>query len=638
MHNSRNLYRMLLIIAGMLIVMMTAVGCESSIGKPDYSAESYIVNVFVAADGSASVTEQMLLKFNDDSERLDLYVNRLRNSRLTDLEIAVSDKNPDPEAIADPTGKDLILQAMQPVQTEASNISQMTWQQQDQEDAIRLRLNINNDSGVSRFLVMTYKLESFVKKSSDAAYIRHMPAALEPQITIRDIRLKYTLPYQPQNGDSWLRMVGQNQPDVSLVDVDVWSNSWQSIVAENIPEAVLVMPSEYFPEVDVSPGLASRAALINDAESRMRSTQDDNFWRDSVRALVFFLMIMSGVFLLIIYLVFDREGVTNFRAKYLLPERCDLPPAVMSLLMRNSKPANLIMSTLIDLVRRNELKLEGMVFTWNNPDRNDYYGFRAYEIYLLQWLFDRVSAGSSSLSAVQLKDYARNRSTAEEFRGYYDQFVELLSEELPGYGLFDETKSHYGRVIGQSLAAAYLVLSLLASVFLMSWIGLLLMIPSCAFFLYAQLLRHLTGYGNEEYAKGKAIRRYLANFYELKQNGHDITLIECQQSVYMLPYAIALDKTKLFMRQMLLMAKTEGVCSRELLDVYQPYELYSRSAKIVKEKSETVDTASDSQTSAAAKAAALEQLRLLGRDLVSMESILTSGFYLASSFHLMSDH
>jgi hypothetical protein len=106
----------------------------------------------------------------------------------------------------------------------------------------------------------------------------------------------------------------------------------------------------------------------------------------------------------------------------------------------------------------------------------------------------------------------------------------------------------------------------------------------------------------------------------------------------MLPYAIALDKTKLFMRQMLLMAKAEGVCSRELLDVYQPHELYSRSAKLVKEKSETVDTVSDSQTSAAAKAAALEQLRLLGRDLVSMESILTSGFYLASSFHLMSDH
>ncbi len=217
---------------------------------------------------------------------------------------------------------------------------------------------------------------------------------------------------------------------------------------------------------------------------------------------------------------------------------------------------------------------------------------------------------------------------------HVDQFVELLSEEMIGYGLYDESKSYYGRLIGQALAAAYVVLSVLACVYLVSPIGLVLLIPAVVFFLYALSLRHLTSYGNEQYARGLAFRRYLSQFYELDRNITDIRLPDCEDAVKLLPYAVALNRTKLYMRQLLMMAKDNSAeCGSGLLETYQ-----NRTLATADSNKRGEESGSGEQASAAAKAAAVEQIRLLGRDLVTMESVLAAGFYMSSSFHLMDDH
>ncbi len=627
-------YRVVYVLLIILLAVQVVSGCTNGLGQPDYTVENYDITVQLQPDGNAVMTEKLLLNLNEDLRQLDLYVNRLRNSRLGDLSISISEKDPDPDQLALPPEESTILyQDLQPGDPESSAQSPLTWLQQEQENSIRLKLSLILAQGSSYQITVRYGLEQLVRRDEEIAYIRQQINILSDNVPMKNVNVKYYLPYQPAGDDSWLRMIGDSEPQSSNVEVDSWTTSWDKMTSQDFPETIMIMPADSFLQIEEFSNLPTREVLINEAQERVTKVDRKIFWRESVQALVYFLLVLALVFILLIYFIFDREGIASFRARYYLPESIELPPAVMSMVMRTGRPAGLILSTLLDLVKRKELKLEGQVFTWLHADRNDYTGFRAFEIFLLQWLFEKASGGSKTLSAVQLRDYAKTRSTAEEFRGYYDQFVELLSEEMISHGLFDESKSYYGRLIGQALAAAYVVLAIMACVYLMSPLGLILLIPSIVFFLYALSLRHLTSYGNEQYARGLAFRRYLSQFYELDRNITDIKLPDCEDAVELLPYAVSLNRTKLYMRQLLMMAKDNSVaCGSELLETYQNRALAT--ADIGKKG----ENSGSSEKSSAAAAAAVEQIRLLGRDLVTMESVLAAGFYMSSSFHLMDDH
>lgn len=628
-------YRVVYVLLIILLAIPAISGCTDGLGQPDYTVENYDITVQLQPDGNAVMTEKLLVKFNENLRQLDLYVNRLRNSRLGNVSISISEKDPDLEQLALPPEESTILyQELQPGDPESSAQSPLTWLQQDQENSVRLRLSLVLAQGSSYQITVKYGLEHLIRRNDEIAYVQQQINILPDDVPMKNINVRYYLPYQPDGDDSWLRMIGDNEPQNSIIEVDNWTTVWNKMNSQDFPETIMIMPAENFLQIEASANLPNREALINEAQERVTRADRRMFWRESVEALVYFLLVLALVFILLIYFIFDREGIASFRARYYLPESIELPPAVISMVMRTGRPAGLIMSTLLDLVKRRELSLEGQVFTWLHADRNDYTGFRAFEIFLLQWLFDKASGGTNTLSAVQLRDYAKARSSAEEFRGYYDQFVELLSEEMIGYGLYDESKSYYGRLIGQALAAAYVVLSVLACVYLVSPIGLVLLIPAVVFFLYALSLRHLTSYGNEQYARGLAFRRYLSQFYELDRNITDIRLPDCEDAVKLLPYAVALNRTKLYMRQLLMMAKDNSAeCGSGLLETYQ-----NRTLATADSNKRGEESGSGEQASAAAKAAAVEQIRLLGRDLVTMESVLAAGFYMSSSFHLMDDH
>lgn len=629
-------FRVLTALFMVLLMLPVMTGCGGVLGQPDYSVENYDISIQLQPDGSAIMTEKLLVDFNDDFRQLDFFVNRLRNARLNDLSINISERDPDQEQLKLPPEESTILyQELQPGEPEASAQSPMTWLQNDLENSVRLRLSLIVAKGSSYQITFRYTLEELVKRNDEVAYVRQQNSILPDDIPLSKVAVSYYLPYQPAGEDSWLRMIGESEPQKSTIEVDCWNSEWTKLQSEDFPEAIMVMPSEYFQQISESANLASRETLIEQALNRVSEADRKIFWQESIEALVYFLLVLSLVFILLIYFLFDREGIASFKDRYYLPDSLELPPAVLSMVMRAGRPAGLIMSTLLDLVRRKEISLEGHVFTWLNPTRNDYSGFKAYEIFLLQWLFDKASGSAKTLSAIQLRDYAKARSTAEEFRGYYDQFIELLGEEMVSYGLYDESKSYYGRLIGQALAAAYFVMSILASVYLMSPVGLLLMIPAIVFFLYALSLRHLTSYGNEQYARGLAFRRYISQFFELDRNITDIRLPDCDDLVDILPYAVALNRTKLHMRQLIMMAKeSSAICGKEMLEIYQNRNI----ATADKSNKSGNDPDRNEQTSEAVKAAAVEQIRLMGRDLISMESILAAGFYMSSSFRLMDDH
>lgn len=642
------------------LLFISIPGPVAAIGQNAYHVDVYDVEIDLKSDGSAMITERILFVFEDDLNSIDLFINQNRSARLSEVSVAVSDRNPpiDIMELREKQDQQDLLQELTSAAVNGGSAVPMTYQQTDQEDAVRLRMHAFFEGGTSRLVEIRYGLSEVVRRSADTAFVKQRLVALRANTFITHLNFSLTLPYQPDDSNSWFQSISKNRPAMQQVKVDRWIVAWDQLNMEDSPDLILLMPQDVFPDVSQNLSLPLRQELIEQTEAELARLEQNRFWLGSLHALMFFLLGLSLIFMLLVYLLFDREGAPSVRNKYQMPKHLDYPPAVLSILMRTSKPGILIFSTLIDLVRREELEIEGLVFTWKNPDRNDYTGFKAFEIFLLQWLFDRISKGRT-LSTVQIRDYARDRATSEEFNGYYEQFRQLLNEELPMYGFFDETKGRYGRLIGLSLSAAYLVIGILGMVLLRSWTGLLLLAPASAFFFYGLSLRHLTGFGNEQYTKGKAIRRYLASFYDLEvEQKSPFDLPDCRELADALPYAIALDRTKNFMRQLILLAKDRAICSAELIDTYQFLSTRNETVRPEKENEETEATTrstdlseldrSEKQdhsvdsgkpvVSEAARAASAEQIRLLGRDLVAMESMLLASFYLSSHFHLIEDH
>ena len=606
-----------------------------ALSRDPYSVEIYDIDIRLQSDGSAQVTERILYNFDEDAKFLDFLVNQKQNARLTVKSVAVSENNPPADILEKSKQDDQVqLQDLSPSLNSENTSVPMTYSKTDIETADRLRMNAFFEGGSSRLVKIDYVLEGLVRRSVDSSFVQQKIGGIPENVSIDCMKLKYTLTYQTEKTDSWFKIISDSVQSSEQIKSDQWMVSWEEIRSGYSIDVVMLMPYDKFALVNPGITLPTRGELIAGTQEQINKMEQDRFWLGSLKALVFFLLGLSLVFILLIYLIFDREGMAKFKGRYLMPEKLDYPPVIFSILMRTSKPGLLLFSTLIDLVRREELELDGLVFTWKNFDRNDYSGFRAFEIFLLQWLFTQIGSGNT-ISTVQIRDYARDRKTSDEFNTYYEQFRRLINEELPQYGLIDETKSRYGRIIGISLSATYFLMGIASSVLLKSWIGILLLIPSVLFFFYGLSLRHLTAKGNEQFARGKAIKRYLSKFYELDETENSkVVLPECELFASALPYVIALGRTKLFMRQIILLVKNKSMCGNRLIAVYQNLSAKSAAFQAYEKHPENPEK----EISPAAKAAAIEQVRLLGRDLVSMESMLLACFYFSSNLYLIEDH
>jgi len=277
---------------------------------------------------------------------------------------------------------------------------------------------------------------------------------------------------------------------------------------------IALYPLDLFPEAPEAAQLQNRDELTEAARQMDQSLHQQESWRNALTSGLILLLALSVLSIVLIYWIFDREGTALFRQRYLQKVPADYPPALLSVLMRKTKPSRLILGTLADLVRRGELTRRGFVFSQLHPERVDYVGFAAFEAFLMQWFFGRI-AGGATISTAEIRKYARDPATAPDFQGDYRQFRRLIDEEINIRGLIDAGQTRRGRQTSQIIALLYLVLTVLAVFYLQKASSLFLLIPSAVLAIYSWKLRRLTVAGRELYARGEALQRTVRDFSHL---------------------------------------------------------------------------------------------------------------------------
>ena len=485
----------------MLLVFFlpTLAGCSAvSANNSDYTISNYDIQVALQNDGSALITETVSFDTRRNLKTFNFNIDYADSGSIQIDQINILNRQG--------TDGSTVDYEIKPLTSNASLNSNADYQSQDDGRTLNIQISVLTEAETTRTIQLVYRLTEVIRRNSDYAALIHRFFTSADDADIDQLNLTIKLPEPISEIEIWTLPVSLTEFSVSQPQDDLMQYHADTSRGNNNLLLYCIFSPERF--------TAAKPFVSNQTWEQMtaaakKSANDLKFsynFRDTISNLARVLLGLSILLCLFIYWFYDREGRAKFRHHYwhTLPEGFE--PAVMLLLMNKFIPGRLILTILLDLVRRNILMLRGNIFTLKYAQIEQIDGLSTYEKHLLQFLFDKIASGQS-ISTAEIRQFARNKSTAAVFQSNYTQFRELLDIQIKNRGLIDYERALRGRILAWLASGCYLVISLVSIFYLKIPGGLLLLIPSAGMALYGWKIRRLSPVGRELYAMGQALKR-----------------------------------------------------------------------------------------------------------------------------------
>ncbi|MEA4888957.1 MAG: DUF2207 domain-containing protein [Clostridiaceae bacterium] len=574
----------------LLIILLTATPVHAA-WNASYEIVKYDVQVDLSVKGEAQITETISYRLFDDLTDFHYQLPFGDAEQLQLVKIGVADSTGNTE-------QPIFVEATPAGASNGNQVLPLTYTLDNDGQKMDIRLHTLSKANTERTVSLTYKMDRIIALYQDTAMLSRRFFVQDMAVPIHNPSLTLIFPEVIPAVQIWslpssLADFIMAQPAANQLNFQATGlSAGQSLML------TCLLPAEVFPTAPKAAVSLTRDQLTAAARAEDNQIHQDDSFRTTVYSLIFILIALAAILALLVYWIFDREGAASFRQRYAreIPGQC--PPVLMSLLLRKDRPAQLILTALLDLVRRKELAIDGCVFKRLYPDRTDFSGFTASEVYLLQWLFGQMSA-DQTLSTAQIRRYARSEETSQDFRTYYRQYRALINEELNSRNWIDRKRTHKGRTTAIISAGVYAVLSITATAFLQAPAGLLLMLPALLFILYSNRLCRMTIAGKELYAHSQAFCRYIVHMNQLEP------VPDAEFLGHALPYALAVGLSKSYFEQLL---KRQDDQLADYLAIYG------------------INRQKDRRP--------VDQLRAFSEDLRVMESMLGASLLLAEGIHI----
>lgn len=561
-----------------------------------YQIETYRIDCTVAADGSLLLQETVDLQFRDDSDAVQFNLQRGQATTLSLQAVAIAEVTSTGEAASQIE----VLPASTSGQAGSRTLS-YTLSESGARDVLTIS-SLNPPGSTQRFIV-TYQLDGAFERATDAVSLR-LPLfqSLGPGPIAKPVLMLH-YPESLATADLWYRPISSADFLAVPLDSGTVQMSATKLAANESLEAYLLLPAKALSaQFNARPGPAqARTDLINAVEMEIQRINRSVQLVQILTTAVWILLLAAILGFLLLQLLLEREG--RFQLRRTIPPQVSAAyrPAMLARLIRIHRPGELLLSTLLDLVYRGHLSLDGHVFSRDDQQSSDYRGMAAYEIFLLHWLFERVTQGNT-LSTAQIRKYALDPLRASEFSAYYQQFMILIQDELVSAGLQDPRKGRISRTIGLSTSAAYVLLAGAIGWITGSLSALLLLLPAVAFAFYGLRVRHLTGAGYDQADIARVYRKGLTRYQAICPPA----LQSASHLAAQVPCAVALGMRGVYLEQISLLGNQKP----DLLAGFVGH--FTRSSL-------TPDP--------------VLQIKQFGRDLDIMNSMLSASLYLAHGFH-----
>ena len=494
------------IVASLFIVALFCLPVQADVQdfareQTPYKVDQYHIRAEIDTDGIALVQEFISFQVHEDIRDYSFEITKPAEGRVDSLQIVVSDP-------ADEAGYN--IEAL-PADNGDDTIRPMTYHITEEDDTLGIKLHVFSTAESTRNVTLTYEIGPLVERHHDSARLMHRFFTTSIRGPINQPTLQIKLPEPVLQAQLWVLPVSQVNIENEHT-ADTLSFSAAGLSSRDYIQPIVLLPASVFPYAPEATEVRTWEQLTHDARTLQDDLREDAKTRQLIYWLVIVLLVLALPIGLAIFMLFDYENAhqeSNHKGfTYELP---NVPPAMLACFLRQRRPGRLVLATLFDLVQRGELDRDGYLFTRKPSAYEPYIGYKAYEIFLLTWLFDHVADHAEQISVSEIRRYARESGNASDFRIYFNQFIDLLNEAVSELDLYDQKKTNRGRFLLVVAATAYTALAIMILLMMQISVAILLFIPAFFFLVYSFYLRHLNHQGMQLYRYGKALKRTLKN-------------------------------------------------------------------------------------------------------------------------------
>ncbi len=234
------------------------------------------------------------------------------------------------------------------------------------------------------------------------------------------------------------------------------------------------------------------------------------------------LFVLWGFFIALIYVLADKEQKLSFKEKYYLNIPADYTPAEMGCLMNYGKTSVTdITASVVDLCRKgylhinriilDDIKLlvsrqQDFVISKTNQYEHDKYVLKPHELYLIEWLIDKIGDGRQ-VSASQIRNATRRKEGVAAFGVHYSTWCHTVFMVSKTNNFFKTRKP--GIILGFLVCALYIIAPICLTISSHSYHYLFLIVLGVITMLYALQAMTRTASGQEDYELWMAFKRFL---------------------------------------------------------------------------------------------------------------------------------
>jgi uncharacterized membrane protein len=452
----------------------------------------------------------------------------------------------------------------------------------DSYDTKIFRMYYRADEEKVAFLIK-YTVDSAVVMHNDIAELYYTFIGEEFDDDINDIQIRIYLPNE--DSSDYFRVWGHGDltGEVNMVDNSYIEAKIENLYANNSIDIRTTFDKSLITDdanlnhsyVDAFDKIIEVEKQRADEANKKRAAAKKTYRTWYIVSIIMFIWQIISVYL--IYKKYDKEYKSDFTNDYYREFIDDYNVEVVDYIMNKSITPNAMSASIMNLIYKKNIKAERIEnekkeeyeFTLLNRDNlND------TENTLVDFLFEKIGS-SNTFTTKQLKEYAKSTKTYDEFTNSYTKWKNKVVKEGKNLKIFE----NHIEIIPYAIIMVAILYLIRCYVTYKNALNIFCLINpwlAIAITIYCLIFKKRSVYGNEQYVRLKALKKFLNDFGEFSiKELPEINLWE-RYMVYATVFGIA-NKV----------AKTMNVKIKELetsgtyIDTYNPYYFHCHLADTI---------------------------------------------------------
>ena len=395
----------------------------------------------------------------------------------------------------------------------------------DEYNSKVFRMYHRTDDKKTAFLLQ-YTVDSAVVMHKDVAELYWTFIGNEFTDQIKDLKIKVNLPGKDSSEDFrvWAHIDSKKNVDDLIGEIKKYDNSYALAetprLTANSPVDIRLTFNKDLITDDSNLDHSNIDATDGILEVETKRADEANAIREKYKKIYKVALVVStiaGVYqvlsILYIYKRYDKEYESDFISDYYREFIEDYNVEVVDYIMNKNITPNAMTASIMNLIYKKNIKAEKMIgekkdeykFTFLNFDN-----VTEEEKVLIDFLFNKVG-NQQEFTTIELKKYAKSTKTYDKFTNSFTKWKNSVLSKGKSLNIFE---SHAGVTIYATLVMigfglAFFILSGIGALNFVLIIDILL---SVGIFIYTLTFNKRTRYGNEQYVRWKAFKKFLVDF------------------------------------------------------------------------------------------------------------------------------